>query len=178
MTDPTQLLNNTLNLRRQDVIARRTGKTHTSNAYGSCPAGYVRLFDPKVLDAFIDTEADRDAARRNESLIKKLRELGPYRILSRIDDSTMNRLTKLKDRFENFDTVIGAYQRAALVAKIGGQAMRQTPIIIVGPPGCGKTEFIGELALAMNTPVECLHMVYRLAFPGHGFATQAAFRMA
>ncbi len=93
---------------------------------------------------------DADSARRIDTLMRRLQSTGSMRPLkSPVADWSM--LTdKLEADFPNFAAVIGAVIRPHLGLLARGYLHRMNSVLLVGPPGVGKTHFANELAKILD----------------------------
>lgn len=74
----------------------------------------------------------------------------PLRRLVVADDGTRDRLTRLREECPGFVEVIALVERAAALSAIAGTGIAIPPILLVGPPGLGKTHFSRRLAAALG----------------------------
>lgn len=66
------------------------------------------------------------------------------------DDGMRDRLTRLREECPGFVEVIALVERAAALSAIAGTGIAILPILLVGPPGLGKTHFSRRLAAALG----------------------------
>ena len=64
----------------------------------------------------------------------------------------------LLEKFPNFEAVINVYKRSSYLAKMGDGSLRAPPLLLLGEPGIGKTQFTKELAKLLGTEFLELHM--------------------
>jgi ATP-dependent Lon protease len=72
--------------------------------------------------------------------------------------SLVQRLERLTNATPSFRTVIDLYRREALSSVQTSAPMRMAPIILLGPPGIGKTYFANSLANALRIPFASIAM--------------------
>lgn len=83
---------------------------------------------------------------------------GPSRTLLVGTEDVVERLDRLKKRTPSFRKVVDLYRREALSSWRTGAPMRMTPLILLGPPGVGKTHLVNALALALGVPFVSIAM--------------------
>ncbi len=95
---------------------------------------------------------DGDHARRTAMALKRLTDAGPTRPLAKPPADWHERLAQLQREAPNFSTVLQAVVRPHLALCERGIRHRMPPILLVGPPGVGKTRFAHSLALLLGVP--------------------------
>lgn len=119
------------------------------------PQGFERRLGVLIVDS------ERDTAGRLKGLRERLRQAGgeaPRALRTMADvEAFMTRLVPA--RYPNF-TCFFAWLRAqlTLVARHGDQVVSLPPVLLVGPPGVGKTVVLRRLAEALDTPFLSLDM--------------------
>jgi len=93
---------------------------------------------------------DADSAARIESLTTRLRWSGPTRPLRAPVTSWESSVDALASDFPNFAHLIAAVIRPHLSLLSRGYMHRMNSVLLVGPPGIGKTFFAQQLADIMN----------------------------
>jgi ATP-dependent Lon protease len=73
------------------------------------------------------------------------------------------RLDELAQHHPNFAEVIGWFEAELAFAKVAGHGLEFQRLLLVGPPGTGKTTFSLELAEALGVPSEVVAMNQRQA---------------
>ena len=95
---------------------------------------------------------DSDAAVRTAKAIKRLNELGPTRPLKSPAADWRKRLVELNETFPNFSQVITTIIQPHLALLDSGIKHKMPAILLVGPPGVGKTQFARGLTGLMCVP--------------------------
>lgn len=92
---------------------------------------------------------DSDSASRILALMKRLKSAGPDRPLRRPINHWESALDQLAADFPNFANLIEAVIRPHLALLSRGRMHRMSNVLLVGPPGIGKTFFSQQLAEVM-----------------------------
>ena len=93
------------------------------------------------------------ASSDEQTRLERLRALAaeePLRHLVVADVDTPERLTKLHEECPGFVKVISLIERAVALSALAGTAIAFPPLLLVGPPGLGKTHFSRRLAAALG----------------------------
>ena len=111
----------------------------------------VRLADgdPSAEDGAPVASVSSDEQPRLAQL-RALASAEPLRPLVVADDGTRDRLTRLREECPGFVEVIALVERAAALSAMAGTGIVIPPILLVGPPGLGKTHFSRRLATALG----------------------------
>jgi ATP-dependent Lon protease len=125
-------------------------------------AHWIEIYDEKELQGLIrsirgSTDQDfglpQEDARRLAMLEGIAKEsLGPRRRLLAGDAAMIDRLESLKNVAPSFSAVIDIIRREARASMATKAPMRLTPMILLGPPGYGKTHIVRRLATALGAP--------------------------
>lgn len=125
----------------------------------------VAIFDKAVLRKQIrlanlggdglgdDGEPVASASSDEQARLAQLRTLAsvePLRPLVVADAGMRERLSRLREECPGFVEVIALVERAAALSAIAGIGIAFPPILLVGPPGLGKTHFSRRLAAALG----------------------------
>ena len=121
---------------------------------GAAKDGWENLFPGcSPLIRLIDAEATERAyavrraryefgdGRRLESVMQTLRSRGEFRRLAVVGNDWRQRLDDLEASFPTFWEVIDYLRVMYTLAEHGTGALRLDPILLNGPPGCGKSYF-------------------------------------
>ncbi|KRE04919.1 hypothetical protein ASE63_25240 [Bosea sp. Root381] len=99
-----------------------------------------------------DGDDDRVQAARQRALWLRMHEdeRGSWRSLIIPDAALLARIAALDLTCPQFAQVTAWVLRAATLAIAGGQALRLDPVVLLGPPGVGKTYYARRLAQAFG----------------------------
>lgn len=84
---------------------------------------------------------------------------------------------ELRDQFPNFKDVLEfVWRRALLAGTVAGAEFRLPPLLLNGPPGCGKTAFAEQLAQWLQVPIarvdmSSLHASFAITGLDAGYST-------
>ena len=100
--------------------------------------------------------SDRQLSSRDKALYEKLRALGAFRTLRHRNTyaATLDALGELGLQQPHFREVIDFVKSRIVLACEVASPMALPPILLIGPPGVGKTHFTLALAKAMDRPIE------------------------
>lgn len=105
-------------------------------------------------DVFDETVIPFAAASSDEQMrLERLRALAaeePLRRLVVADTDTPERLAQLREECPGFVDVIALIERAVALSAVTETALAFPPLLLVGPPGLGKTHFSRRLAAALG----------------------------
>lgn len=112
----------------------------------------IRLARPG--DDFVEggpspASASSDEQTRLEQLRALLHE-EPLRRLMVADAGMRERLGRLREECPGFVEVIALVERAVALSAVAGTGIAFPPLLLVGPPGLGKTHFSSRLAAALS----------------------------
>ncbi|HYC42985.1 MAG TPA: AAA family ATPase [Noviherbaspirillum sp.] len=96
--------------------------------------------------------------RRLAMLMQTLRPRGEYRKLAQIHTEWRSQLQELEARFPNFIEVIEYLRGMYTLAEHGDGVARLDPMLLNGPPGCGKSMFAEAFGRHIGSGTLCLRM--------------------
>ncbi len=100
---------------------------------------------------------DRELLARNKKIYTLLAEKGNRRKLAGPDSTTWQEgLLALKAEHPNFGEVVNFVGDQIALATHCGKSLRIPPMLLLGPPGIGKTHFSNSLAGFLGTSIERL----------------------
>ena len=111
----------------------------------------LRLVGPgdEVGESGPSSSASSDEQGRLER-IRALVDEEPMRRLIVADGGTRERLSRLREECPGFVKIIALVERAAALSMVAGTGIALPPLLLVGPPGLGKTHFSRRLAAALG----------------------------
>ncbi|MDP2440208.1 MAG: AAA family ATPase [Hydrogenophaga sp.] len=100
--------------------------------------------------------ANRHLSARDQGLYEKLKDLGAFRTISHRDTyaATLTALDELSLLHPQFSDVIDFLKARIILAREVASPVAMPPILLIGPPGVGKTHFTLALAKAMHRPIQ------------------------
>lgn len=107
------------------------------------------VFNHALLEKAMITERGR-----GREMLKTISQSGCERSLSAIvDDDIANKIRALENKFPNFKEAIDSIVRAAMLSTLSTDARFNLPkpLLLVGPPGVGKTKFLSSLSSIIGT---------------------------
>ncbi len=110
----------------------------------------------RVKDSLRTRSSDSDSRTRLKNICDEMIKRGgerPYCTLPEL--SAFNALT---ERFPNMREVIEVISSAVALAKIGDGKIEIPPLLMLGPPGVGKTQIATEIASLIDTAFLTIHM--------------------
>jgi ATP-dependent Lon protease len=124
----------------------------------------VMVYDVDAVEAAIQRLADsgnREVVERASKVMKKMIELGGVRRLA--PAPSIEEIRELGERFPNFYAVTSFIAEAAALAHLptehdGAKALQLPGILLLGPPGVGKTEFARAFARTIRSEFHLLPM--------------------
>lgn len=103
----------------------------------------------KLKQSIKTRSADADSRGRLKSICDDLIGRGEYRPYCRLPE--LEALDGLAKRFPNFVEVINVIRSAVALANLGNGILEVPPLLLLGPPGIGKTQVSNELAALFET---------------------------
>lgn len=117
--------------------------------------GFYRVLPNMDLRTYADETSfdapDKDIRERRSKLAKQLYKLGPDRKLAH-PKHWRTQVEGLGARLPNFAKPIRIVRNALAMAVATGKAVRIPPLLLIGPPGVGKTYFSQSLAQMLQAP--------------------------
>jgi ATP-dependent Lon protease len=101
-------------------------------------------------------EAPRDQSNRIKSLVKRIREGSPEKRLAAIPEHWRAYCDELARKFPNFKQVIRFIRNQMALSQVSDGVLRLPPLLLVGGPGVGKTEFMLTLANGCQIALEII----------------------
>lgn len=119
----------------------------------------VAVFDPADLGPLHnnDASAGKDLQQRNKRLIEDLRAKGSRRPF-RLPDDALQGLEALRVDMPHFADVLDELSDHVALAREARRPLRASPLLLLGPPGVGKSFFCNKLASALGLPTHRLAM--------------------
>lgn len=145
--------------RGPDVAAAGPTTPSAEPALSASPApGFLRvlprfteLTGPQAEADIRSRTSDDDVRRRLEAVRQRLLELGPDRRVARTADWRAA-LDRLEAALPNFRDPIGLLRDTLALAEAASGSVRIPPMLLLGPPGIGKTYFSHEVAALLGVP--------------------------
>lgn len=145
-----------------DGLPSKTGDDSEVEIGGGIRSTEVRvsIFPGQTPRQLVRSIAGRDAetAKRLEAIMRRLMPLGTTRPLRLPILDWRARVDRLIDEFPNFAAVIKMVVIPHLAMFSGNCPHRMAPVLLVGAPGIGKTQFARELQHILAVPAQFLSM--------------------
>jgi ATP-dependent Lon protease len=124
------------------------------------PSGLVPVFDVKKMRAIVNEHSRSSNLHRNHKRYLNFLEGTTGNLpLAKLPSTIFEDLDALAERFPNFGFAIDYFkQQFALAFLTEHRPFAADPLLILGPPGVGKTAFCHELSRLVNTHLEVLSM--------------------
>src|SRR5882757_9634645 len=107
----------------------------------------------------VGRKLDKLPHKEHESLrstYERMLEKGPERF--QVKPSGLPAMDHLYDELPNFGEVLDAVRRQLALCQDSCDALEITPMLLLGPPGIGKTHFARELSLLLGTGLGFISM--------------------
>ena len=120
----------------------------------------VVMFSNEAVDALLaaNTEGPRDQVYRIKSLVKKLKATSNTKELAVIPENWRDYCLDLAKKFPNFEDVIRFIRDQMSLSTMGDGVLRLPPLLLLGPPGIGKTEFALTISEDLKTQLEVINL--------------------
>ncbi|MGZ4974003.1 MAG: AAA family ATPase [Limisphaerales bacterium] len=121
----------------------------------------LQIFDWKVTERAYANRVARLTSlesKRLTTLMDSIRSRGNYRKLVRAPSDWRTRLEMLNAQFPNFSEVVDYLRRAYALATLGDGVPRLAPVLLVGPPGIGKSLFADQFAREIGSCLVTVRM--------------------
>jgi ATP-dependent Lon protease len=124
------------------------------------PPVLVSVFDVKKMRAIVNEYSRNSNIHRNHKrYLGLLDDTAGYLPLAELPTTVFDDLDALAERFPNFLYVVDYFkQQFALAFLTENRPFSADPLLILGPPGVGKTAFCHELSKLVKTHFEVLSM--------------------
>ena len=118
-------------------------------------ASNVQIFSATDLNAAAEnvdsSSSDEHAKLRLKLTLRRLLELGTDRPMAVPGSNWSEKLDELRDCFPNFLPMIDEVLEPSMSIEAAGGHARPAPVLLVGPPGVGKSYFAGSVASVLQT---------------------------
>ena len=124
------------------------------------PRHAVALFSLEDLQAQVQRlgeQADREQREAHATVLRTVAQRGPWRVVRR-DSKAAQALQALDTAMPHLAAATRQVRNRLRLAQTTGRPPRIAPMLLVGPPGVGKSHFAERLAQALGVPVHRVAM--------------------
>jgi ATP-dependent Lon protease len=120
----------------------------------------MKIFDIRKMQAMLrDHDRKSNLYRNHQRYIDYLEDTAGYLQLASLSESVFAELDALGERFPNFSEAIDFYREQFALSRLSDNcAFSANPLLMVGPPGIGKTAFCHALAKLVATHLELISL--------------------
>lgn len=131
-------------------------QSESSDMYGYRQTASVRIFDPNVRLGK-NLSADRDVSRRQDEILKLLRERGPLRFIgAAASEALATRIATLYESHANFAPATDYLLQEEILARHQGKGLTGIRLLLYGSAGLGKTDYALRFAELVGLPTQVI----------------------
>ncbi|MFN0184766.1 MAG: AAA family ATPase [Aquabacterium sp.] len=120
-----------------------------SSHIGQMPIARMRtLYDPAEVERRLAALTDREQEKLRQTY-RRMLDKGPQRF--QVKPSGLPAMDALYDELPNFHAVLDDVRRQLALCADSGDALEIAPMLLLGPPGVGKTHFARHIAQLLGT---------------------------
>lgn len=105
-----------------------------------------------IADSVATLSSDENSRARVKATLARLLELGTFRPVVVPNAAWRGQLDELREAFPNFIDAIDEVLEPSFAISAAGGRCRPAPMLLVGPPGVGKSYFSSLIANVLKTP--------------------------
>lgn len=140
--------------KRLESQGENEAEAETTALSGADSGSMRKVFDLQAISEVLAVrgKGDRERSEQLKDWAKLMRKSGGCRAVRRFPA----RLDDLREQFPNFSRVIDAVEALVAVGAADEQGVAVEPLLMVGPPGVGKTLFVEALADAAGVEMSAI----------------------